>query len=111
MTDRTPRTPLEEDICVHIFAVSAAMVGVCLTVIGLVQIVIAVGKVDTIADDLLAADSLLFLIACLSSYWVLRTRNSRKSRQVERFADTVFIIAMALMACICGFIVYAVSLL
>lgn len=109
MKIRTPRTPLEEDICVHIFAVSAAMVGVCLTVIGLVQIVIAVRKVGTLADDLLAIDSLLFLTACLSSYWVLRSRNARTSRQVERFADAVFIIAMTLMACICGFLVYAIS--
>jgi hypothetical protein len=106
---RTPRTPLEEDICVHIFAVSAAMVGVCLTVIGLVQIVVSFRRADTIADDLLAIDALLFLIACLSSYWVLRTRNTNKSRQVERLADAVFILAMTLMACICGFIVYAVS--
>jgi hypothetical protein len=104
-----PRTSLEEDICVHIFAVSAAMVGVCLTVIGLVQIVIAVRKENTVADDLLAVDALLFLIACLSSYWVLRTRNTKKSHQVERFADAIFIVAMTLMACICGFIVYAVA--
>lgn len=109
MKDKAPRTPLEEDICVHIFAVSAAMVGVCLTVIGLVQVVIAVKKADSVADDLLAVDALLFLIASLSSYWVLRTRNTKKAHQVERLADAVFIVAMTLMACICVLIVYAVS--
>jgi hypothetical protein len=31
---------LEEDVCVHIFTVSAAMVGVCLTVIGLIRVII-----------------------------------------------------------------------
>ena len=31
---------LEEDICIHIFTVSSAMVGVCLTVIGLIRVVI-----------------------------------------------------------------------
>ncbi len=30
--------PLEEDICIHLFSVSAAMVGVCLTVIGLIRV-------------------------------------------------------------------------
>lgn len=29
---------LEEDICIHIFSVSAALVGVCLTVIGIFQV-------------------------------------------------------------------------
>ena len=30
------------------------MVGVCLTVIGLIRVVITLGKADTVADDLLA---------------------------------------------------------
>jgi hypothetical protein len=52
---------LEEDICIHIFTVSSAMVGVCLTVIGLIRVVITLGKIDTVADDLLAADAFCFL--------------------------------------------------
>jgi uncharacterized membrane protein len=109
MQPRLPRTPLEQDICVHIFAVSAAMVGVCLTVIGLVQLLIAVKQVDTIADDLLAVDALLFLVACLSSYLVLRTCHTERMHRVERFADALFIVAMTLMTVICGFIVYALT--
>ena len=100
---------LRQDIYVQIFAVSAAMAGVCLTVIGLVQIVIAVRQSDTIADNLLAADALLFLIACLSSYWVLRARDSERVRRLAHFADTVFIVAMTMMVGICAFIVYAIS--
>src|SRR4029077_6638817 len=52
------KTKLEEDICIHIFTVSAAMVGVCLTVIGVIRVVITLGKADTLADDLLASDAL-----------------------------------------------------
>jgi hypothetical protein len=48
----------EQDICIHIFTVSSAMVGVCLTVIGLVRVVITLGTADTLADDFLAADAL-----------------------------------------------------
>ena len=44
------KTKLEEDICIHIFTVSSAMVGVCLTVIGLIRVVITLGKADTLAD-------------------------------------------------------------
>src|SRR5258707_4300640 len=45
------KTKLEEDICIHIFTVSSAMVGVCLTVIGHIRVVITLGKADTLADD------------------------------------------------------------
>lgn len=109
MSDQDPRTPLEEDVCVHIFSVSAAMVGVCLTVIGLIRIVITVDKTDTFADDLLALDAILFLIACLCSYWALRTRNTRRMHRVERFADFMFVAAMVLMVVICGFVTFAIS--
>jgi hypothetical protein len=47
--DRNPDTHLEQDICIHIFAVSSAMVGVCLTVIGLIRVVITLGRADTLA--------------------------------------------------------------
>lgn len=71
---RDSNTHLEHDICIHIFTVSSAMVGVCLTVIGLIRVVITLGRADTLADDLLAGDALLFLISCLLSYWALRSR-------------------------------------
>jgi hypothetical protein len=48
------------------------MVGVCLTVIGLIRVVITLGRADTLADDFLAGDALLFLVSCLLSYWALR---------------------------------------
>src|SRR5207248_4850434 len=66
--DDNNKTKLEEDICIHIFTVSSAMVGVCLTVIGLIRVVITLGKADTLADDFLASDALLFLTSCLLSY-------------------------------------------
>ena len=50
-TDRDVDTHLERDICIHIFTVSSAMVGVCLTVIGLIRVVITLGRADTLADE------------------------------------------------------------
>ena len=64
-------THLEQDISIHIFTVSSAMVGVCLTVIGLIRVVITLGRADTLADDFLAGDALLFLVSCLLSYCAL----------------------------------------
>ncbi|MDP9292371.1 MAG: hypothetical protein M3O82_08420 [Verrucomicrobiota bacterium] len=105
-----PRTQLEEDLCIHIFTVSAGMVGVCLTVIGLIRVTITLRKADTFADDLLAADAVLFLISCLSAYWALRTRNTRRLHSLERFADSVFIFALLLMVATCVFITFALTL-
>src|SRR5947207_8032107 len=102
--DRDPNTHLEQDISIHIFTVSSAMVGVCLTVIGLIRVVITLGKADTVADDLLAVDAFLFLLASLLSYSALRTRSKRRMHRRERIADGIFILAMILMVVICGFI-------
>ncbi len=110
MPQTTPENHLEEDISIHIFTVSSAMVGVCLTVIGLIRVVITFGKADTVADDLLAADAFLFLLSCLISYSALRTRSKRRMHRMERIADGIFILAMILMVVICGFITYAITL-
>ena len=86
------------------------MVGVCLTVIGLIRVVITLGKADTIADDLLAADAFLFLVSCLLSYSALRVRSRNRMHLRERIADAVFILAMFLMVVICAFVTYAIAL-
>jgi hypothetical protein len=85
------------------------MVGVCLTVIGLVRVVITLGKADTLADDLLAVDALLFLVSCFLSYAALRSRGSRRMHRLERLADAVFILAMIVMVTICAFLTYALA--
>jgi len=107
--DRNRNTHLEQDICIHIFTVSSAMVGVCLTVIGLIRVVITLGTADTLADDFLAGDALLFLVSCLLSYWALRSRSVRRMHRLERVADAIFIIAMIGMVIICALITYTIS--
>jgi len=107
--DQKQKRELEKDICIHIFTVSSAMVGVCLTVIGLVRVVITLGKGNTLADDLLAGDALLFLVSCFLSYGALRSRGVRRMHRLERVADGVFIVAMIVMVAICAFLTYAVT--
>ncbi len=106
---RDPNTHLEQDICIHIFTVSSAMVGVCLTVIGLIRVVITFGRANTLADDFLAGDALLFLISCLLSYWALRCRSVRRMHRLEKIADGIFILAMIGMVIICALITYTIS--
>ena len=100
---------LEQDISIHIFTVSSAMVGVCLTVIGLIRVVITLGTADTLADDCLAMNALLFLISCLLSYWALRSRGWRRMHRLERLADGIFIFAMIGMVVVCALITYTIT--
>ncbi|MCY7347934.1 MAG: hypothetical protein LH614_17180 [Pyrinomonadaceae bacterium] len=96
---------LEEDISIHIFSASAAMVGVCLTVIGIFQI----GKlqnIGSISDNLLAVDALAFLSSCILSYIALRTRTQKRRYRIERIADLIFIGGLCLMAIVCFLVAY-----
>jgi hypothetical protein len=111
MQEPPPDKRLEDDIAIHILSVSAGMVGVCLTVIGLLRVVITLRKADTLADDLLALDAILYLVACISSYCALRTRSAQRMYRLERFADIVFLTALTLMVGTCAFVVYAIALL
>src|SRR5262249_23747123 len=61
------------------------------------------GRADTLADDFLAGDALLFLVSCLLSYWALRSRGLRRMHRLEKIADGIFIAAMIGMVVICAF--------
>lgn len=102
-------TPLERDIAIHIFTASSALVGVCLTVISIVRSFTEAHKIQTIVDDVLAVNAMVFLSSCLLSYWALRTRGSERMHRVESAADTVFLIGLGGMVCACGMIVWAVA--
>jgi hypothetical protein len=58
---------LDEDISIHIFIALAGLVGVCLTVIGLIRVVLTIKGGVTLADDLLAVDAFSFLVSRLLS--------------------------------------------
>ncbi len=82
------------------------MVGVCLTTIGIIQVVVRTRHIDTLADDLLAVDAVLFLSAMLSSYFALRIQSSVRLHGLERIADVCFTVAMALLTLACFVITY-----
>lgn len=107
-SEQASQRQLEVGISVHIFSVSAALVGVCLTVIGLTRVVINTSKVESLVDDFLAADAVIFLISCLLSYWALRTRSLYRMHWVERAADVIFLSGLFLMVLICSFVAYAI---
>lgn len=99
------RLDLEEDISVHIFTASAALVGVCLTVIGIFQIG-QLKRIGSISDDLLAINAVAFLLSCILAYTALRTRTKKRRYRIERAADVVFITGLCVMAAVCFLVVY-----
>jgi Na+/alanine symporter len=97
---------LDENIASHIFTVSAALVGVCLTVIGLFRISDRLKDVSDLGQILLSVDAGAFLVSCMLSYVVLRTRRQQPQHRIEQVADGIFLVALSLMAAICGLITY-----
>lgn len=102
------KSHLDEGVSEHIFSASAAMVGVCLTVIGLLQVSNRLEKISVLGDDLLAIDSIIFLSACILSYLGLRTRAFQQQRKqnLERIADICFLLGLCTMAAVCFLITY-----
>jgi hypothetical protein len=100
---------LDEDICVHILTASSVMVGVCLTVVGILRMVIKLRSQDVTGDDLLSINAMLYLLAALLSYWALRTRNRKRNHRIAYAADGVFIAGMIFTLINTGFITWAMA--
>ncbi|MEI7036696.1 hypothetical protein [Fulvimonas yonginensis] len=109
MNKASRQQTLDQDICVHIFSASAAMVGVCITVIGILRVVISIRRADLIGDDLLAVNAMLYLVSCLLSYWALRTRKVQRNHTLERISDASFLLSLTLTTLSAGLITWAVS--
>ncbi|MGC2049206.1 MAG: hypothetical protein WA635_11425 [Gallionella sp.] len=79
----------------HILYVSATMVGVCMTMLSIIQL-IPKEIVSRWVDDALSLDSMLFLASTFLSYWSLR--HELVSEKYEKAADLVFMAGMILLA-------------
>jgi hypothetical protein len=109
MSPESPNDPVpERDIAIHIFTASAALVGVCLTVISIVRSLSENRSINALVDDLLAIDAMVFLGSCLFSYFALRSRGKRKTHRLETAADSVFLIGLFGLVAACAMIVWAV---
>jgi hypothetical protein len=93
----------ERDIYLHISEISVMMVGVCLTGVSIMQIDEDIQDTGTYIDDLLAIDSLIFLVAALIAYWVIKvtTNSNRNVRKVGNIANIIFLIGMIVMVIVC----------
>ncbi len=100
---------IDVDITIHVFTVSATLVGVCLTVIGIFIMSRRLAHVKSFGEVLLAIDAFLFLCACFLSYFALKRRRKGRRHRLERLAEEIFFAALAFMVFICGFIIYELA--
>ena len=108
VSDEQERSIAPRDLSEHIFSVSAGMLGVCITVIGLFRIVSRSLHVDSIADNLLSIDALVFLASCFLAYLALRARTAPIKRRFERAADYVFLAGLTMVSVVGVLIAYEV---
>src|SRR5271156_6572674 len=85
-----------------VFSVSAGMIGVCLTAIGLVKIVTQARGVDTLCDDLIAIDAMVFGLAALLGFRGLQQFIRDQASLSLRLMDSVFLVGLALTIVNCA---------
>ncbi|OJW77671.1 MAG: hypothetical protein BGO69_06025 [Bacteroidetes bacterium 46-16] len=90
------------NIAPHIFSGSIMMIGVCITVIALFR-ALKTGT-ETLADNILGADTLIFILTTLISYASLRSDNNKR---LERVADALFFTGMLTMVVVGLMILYS----
>jgi multisubunit Na+/H+ antiporter MnhF subunit len=104
--DQNSSEAVERELSVHIFSVSAGLIGVCLTVIGLFRLIGGSSRIRGWADDFLAIDACAFMLSCLLAYLALRSRNRARRHRLERFADVIFLLGLAAMVVIGSLVAY-----
>ncbi len=88
-------------IASYIFSGSNTMVGVCLTIITLFRIMKT--GLQTYADEVLAYDTSIFIIASLLSYIALRKTDNQL---IEKMADIFFFTGMIVLFVVGLMIIY-----
>lgn len=98
--DDTPdrQGSIETDLTVQILAISAALIGVCVTILSIMCAFPSVDMQAMLIDELLAIDLLIFLVCCTGAYVALRMRKRQRQLTLERVIDILFLVGMALMA-------------
>ncbi|QDT73859.1 hypothetical protein [Lacipirellula limnantheis] len=114
---RTPlHTPLQDhnsddklhDHLLNIISVSAGMLGVCLTAIGLIGVIKATAEIETLCDEILAANSFLYLGTAIISFIALRTPLRKRAIGLTFLVDVLFCLGLILSAIACGLLVMIV---
>lgn len=94
------------DLTMHIFAVSAGLVGVCLTGIGLLRVISNQTRLESWGDNLLALDAALFVSASFLAFWSFKVSREGLRRRLAWIVEVLFIVGLAIMVGVCAMLVY-----
>jgi hypothetical protein len=85
-----------------LFAVSAGMVGVCLTGVGLIGIVKGIHNVESVVDEILSLSALFFLVSTALYFFALYRGDQAQRTTADYLADGIFFLSLAslLVACV-----------
>jgi Na+/citrate or Na+/malate symporter len=95
-----------KDVSKHILPTSSNLLGICFLMLSFMKIW-KIGKMGAVvADKLIGASMLLFLIASVLSYMSMRSQ--RRAESYEKFADIVFLIGLIFLTLIALFLTFEI---
>lgn len=97
-----------ERILERLLSAATSMTGICVGLLGAVNAFARSRNIETLADDVLAMNALMFLICCYLVVWGLRTGSRRTTARLLRAVETLFLASMTLLVAIGFFVVYSV---
>ena len=94
---------------ITMFSASTALVGVCLTTIGLIVVIKNLSDFSTLCDALLAVDSLLFLFAAFCSFISFRLQFRWRWRAFLLVAEIALLCGLSFMVVVCAILAWALT--
>ena len=104
--------PSDDRVYSHLLtllSVSAAMVGVCLTAVGIVSVIEALNKWEGWVDELLSVGSLIFSLVTLLSFLGIRTRIRYTWPKYVLLIDILFCMGIGAMVVASFLLTYVVA--
>lgn len=108
MNTTEPTGTDKRDLLLRLLPMSASLSGLCIAGVTLFRSNHRLAGLETIADDLLAICSFLFLIATYMSFWALRTRRERLTDKLATASDVLFFGALSLLVSVGFMMVYTI---
>ncbi len=96
-----PDTHASDAFHTRLFDQSAARVGLCLTLVGMLRIVEGVKQAKYLADELLVMAALGFLVSGLISHFALRETDTGNKHRLGKISNSIFTVAFCVLAIIC----------
>jgi hypothetical protein len=84
-----------------LFSVSAGMVGVCLTGVGLIGVVKGMREIESSVDEILTISALFFLVSTALYFFTLYRGDQSIRNMVDYTADVTFFVSLTLLLVAC----------